>query len=182
MYADDIDVSEWYWCKRGGVSTNHIVFTRSTHRVRMCWAPQRQEPCQLDHPTGHPCPLQYLDVSRKNCLRYCTLYHLANVARRDTYNQHDLTHVSWVWSVLHRSCTTSRNGRLGSRWSRSWSVPTCELVRPLAYPNNPVGIFSLPHCREQAQMRSSRGHPPLGVHLLQSPVIIHQMNELHWRC
>ena len=25
-------------------------------------------------------------------------------------------------TTVHRSCTTSHNGRLGSRWSRSWSV------------------------------------------------------------
>ena len=34
----------------------------------------------------------------------------------------DLEHVSWVGSVLYRSCTTFHNGRLGSIWSRSWSI------------------------------------------------------------
>ena len=29
----------------------------------------------------------------------------------------DLRHVSWVGSVLYRSCTKYHNGRLGSRWS-----------------------------------------------------------------
>ena len=43
------------------------------------------------------------------------LYDLAHhVVGREPYNLHDLGHVSWVGSVLHRSCTTSRNGRLGS--------------------------------------------------------------------
>ena len=39
----------------------------------------------------------------------------------EPYNLHDPGHVSWVGSVLYRSCTTSQN-RLGSRWSRSWSI------------------------------------------------------------
>ena len=30
--------------------------------------------------------------------------------------------VSWVRYVLYRSCTSSHNGRLGSIWSRSWSI------------------------------------------------------------
>ena len=30
------------------------------------------------------------------------------------YNLHDLAHVSWVGSVLYRSCTTYRIGRLAS--------------------------------------------------------------------
>ena len=47
---------------------------------------------------------------------------LAHVARWRPYNLHDLAHASWVGSVPYRSCTTSHNGRLGSRWSRSWSI------------------------------------------------------------
>ena len=45
------------------------------------------------------------------------LYDLAHVVGRKQYsfNLHDLGQVSWVGSVLHRSCTTSHNGRLGSR-------------------------------------------------------------------
>ena len=39
------------------------------------------------------------------------LYDLAHVAGWEPYNLHDLGHVSWVGIVLHRSCTTSRNGR-----------------------------------------------------------------------
>ena len=38
---------------------------------------------------------------------------------------HDLSivaRISWVGSVLYRSCTTSHNGRRGTRWSRSWST------------------------------------------------------------
>ena len=36
---------------------------------------------------------------------------------RKPYNLLDPAHVSWVGSVLHRSCTTSQNGRLvGSKY------------------------------------------------------------------
>ena len=45
------------------------------------------------------------------------LYDLAHVAGLEPYNLHDLAQVSWVGYVLHRSCTTSHNGRLGSTWS-----------------------------------------------------------------
>ena len=41
------------------------------------------------------------------------LYDLAHVVGWEPYNLHDLGHVSWVGSVLNRSCTTSHNGRLG---------------------------------------------------------------------
>ena len=50
------------------------------------------------------------------------LYDLAHVTGCEPYNLYDLAHVSWVVSVLYRSCTAPQNGRLGSRWSRSWSV------------------------------------------------------------
>ena len=39
------------------------------------------------------------------------LYDLAHVAWWGPYYLRDLAHVSWVGSVLHRSCTTSHNGR-----------------------------------------------------------------------
>ncbi|CAM9942637.1 unnamed protein product, partial [Laminaria digitata] len=39
---------------------------------------------------------------------------LAHVAGWEPYNLHDLTHVSWVGSVLYRSCTIYHNDRLGS--------------------------------------------------------------------
>ena len=52
----------------------------------------------------------------------------ARIGRRAPYHLH--THVFWVGSVLHRSSTTHHNGRLGSRWSTSWSIwsvcRTCE--------------------------------------------------------
>ena len=45
------------------------------------------------------------------------LYRLAHVAGCQPYYLHHLGHVSWVGSVLHRSCITSHNGRAGSRSS-----------------------------------------------------------------
>ena len=39
-----------------------------------------------------------------------------------------MAHVSWVRSVLHRSCTTYHNGRLGSVLSRSWSVQRVHIL------------------------------------------------------
>ena len=54
----------------------------------------------------------------------------SNVAAWEPYNLQYLAHVSWVGLVLCRSCTTSHNGRWGTRWSRSWSIwsvcPRCE--------------------------------------------------------
>ena len=55
------------------------------------------------------------------------LYDLAHVTGWDPYSLHDLGHVSWVGSVLYRSCTSSHNGKLGSRLCRSWSVRRMEL-------------------------------------------------------
>ena len=52
----------------------------------------------------------------------CMIYDLAHVAGRKPCNLLNLAHVSWLESVRYRSCTASRNGRLGSHWSRSWSV------------------------------------------------------------
>ena len=65
----------------------------------------------------------------------CVIYSssvVAHVAGWKPCNPHDLGHISWVGSVLYRSCTTSHNGRLGSTWSinrssRSLSVLTCVL-------------------------------------------------------
>ena len=55
----------------------------------------------------------------------CVIY-VAHVAGWKQYDLHDLAHsISWVGSVLYRSCTTSHSGRWGtrsSRSSRSWSV------------------------------------------------------------
>ena len=42
------------------------------------------------------------------------LYDLAHVSGWEPQKLHDLGHVSWVGSVLYRSCTTYHNGRLGS--------------------------------------------------------------------
>ena len=42
------------------------------------------------------------------------LYDLAHVAGLEPYNLIDLAHLSWVGSVLHRSCTASHRSRLGS--------------------------------------------------------------------
>ena len=47
---------------------------------------------------------------------------IVHVAGLEAYNLHDLGQVSWVGSVLSRSCTTSQNGRLGPGLSGSWSV------------------------------------------------------------
>ena len=43
------------------------------------------------------------------------LYELAHVAGWEPYILQYLRHVSWVRFVLHRSCTTYHNDRLGSR-------------------------------------------------------------------
>ena len=56
-----------------------------------------------------------LDLPRKADRLIHDLYDLAHVAGWEPFNLHDLAHVSWVGSVSHRSCTTSHNGRLGSR-------------------------------------------------------------------
>ena len=42
-------------------------------------------------------------------------YDLDHVAGWESYNLEDLAHVSRVGSVLYRSCTSSHDGRLGSR-------------------------------------------------------------------
>ena len=60
------------------------------------------------------------------------LYDLAHVAGWDEpYNLHDLGHVSWVGSVLYRSCSTCCDGRLGYGWSKSWSVWSVRGMRTL---------------------------------------------------
>ena len=41
----------------------------------------------------------------------CDLYDLAQLAGREPYNLRDLEHVSWIGSVLHKSCATSHDGR-----------------------------------------------------------------------
>ena len=65
-------------------------------------------------------PLDELDLSRQiDCQ---ILYDLVHVAGWEPCILHDLAHVSWVGSVLYRSCTTLTTGRWGTRWSRSWSV------------------------------------------------------------
>ena len=63
------------------------------------------------------------------------LYDLSHVAWWEPYNLHDLStvaRVSWVGSLVHRSCTTPAqpltNGRLGSRLSRSWFVRRAEAL------------------------------------------------------
>ena len=38
-----------------------------------------------------------------------------HVAGWESFNRHDPGHVSWVGSVLYRSCATSRKGRRGTR-------------------------------------------------------------------
>ena len=45
-----------------------------------------------------------------------------------------------------------------------------ELLYALAHLNDTVGVLPLPHRREQAQVCSPRRHPPLRIHLIQSPV------------
>ena len=53
------------------------------------------------------------------------LYDLAHVYGWERYNLHDLGQVSWVGSVLFRSCTTYHSDRLLNSiyiWSRSWSI------------------------------------------------------------
>ena len=52
------------------------------------------------------------------------LYDLVHAAGWKPYNVHNLAHLSWVGSVLCKSCTTYHNGRWWTRWSRwcRWSV------------------------------------------------------------
>ena len=57
---------------------------------------------------GQICPLDDVDIQG----RYAPyLYIWLNVAAWEPYNLHYLGRVSWVGSVLYRSCTTSCNGR-----------------------------------------------------------------------
>ena len=63
---------------------------------------------------------------------------------RAVYNPHHPGHVPWIESVLHRSCTAPRNGRLGSIWStidsdlsinrlsRSWYIYLDDLDRDIS--------------------------------------------------
>ena len=46
------------------------------------------------------------------------LYDLVHVAGREPNNLHDpsVAHISCLGSALHRSCTTSDDGKLGSRY------------------------------------------------------------------
>ena len=81
----------------------------------------------------HLFPLHNLDLSGQ-LYSWC-VWSIAHVAAWEPYNLHDLGQVSWDGSVLYRSCTASRNGRLGSRSSRSWSIcPTYQLL--LTTPQN----------------------------------------------
>ena len=59
-------------------------------------------------------PVYDLDVSGQNIP---DLYYVAHVAACEPYNLHGLLlgQVSWVGSVLCRSCTTPQNDRRGSR-------------------------------------------------------------------
>ena len=55
-------------------------------------------------------PLHDLDLLGMADL-FPILYDLAYVAGWNRHNLHDPAHVSWVGSVVCRSCTTSHNGR-----------------------------------------------------------------------
>ena len=74
--------------------------------------------------TDHRFLIDDLDLSRRIDSRSVPgmICQVAHAAEWETYSLHDLGYVSWVRFVLNRSCTTSHNGRLGSRLSRSWSV------------------------------------------------------------
>ena len=54
-----------------------------------------------------------VDIEKKK--KTPDLYDVAQVAAWGSYNLRGLGQPSWVGSVLHRSCTTYHNGRLGSR-------------------------------------------------------------------
>ena len=70
--------------------------------------------------TDHRFPLEFIMYSTSarqgrqipDLYDLCDLYDLAHVGW-EPYNLHNLRHVSWVGSVLHRSCTTSHTVRLG---------------------------------------------------------------------
>ena len=54
------------------------------------------------------------------------------------YGLHEIGQLSRVGSVLHRSCTTPHSGRLGSGWSKSWSLS----VRRVKFSTTPPGRSS----------------------------------------
>ena len=67
--------------------------------------------------TDHLFTLDVLNISLQidpDLYDLCDLYDLAHVVAWEQYNLLDLGQISWVGSVLSRSCTTYRNGRLGS--------------------------------------------------------------------
>ena len=64
------------------------------------------------------------------------------------------THISWVGSVLYRSCTTYHDDRLGYRWSRSWSLSfdlsdvwTPLTLRKISHTKTKYFFFTRKRCR-----------------------------------
>lgn len=58
----------------------------------------------------HRSPLDVVDISGQ----VLDLYDVAHVTRWEPHNLHSFARVSWVGSVITRSCRTSHFGRLGS--------------------------------------------------------------------
>ena len=88
------------------------------------------------------------------------LYDLAHVAGWEPNILHDRGYFSGVGSVLCRSCTTSHNGRLGSRLSRSWSIcARCGKVSSILFKATifvVCAVLSHPlRCRKNALGKSS---------------------------
>ena len=79
------------------------------------------------------------------CMICYDLYDTAHVAGWEPYYPHDLAHVSWVGSVLHRYSTASHNGGLGS----SVDDLDCDLSDPFD-----LGIFATVDCCSCALVES----------------------------
>ena len=84
------------------------------HRKRVSpltrWTPAKKVIDQCANRTDHQSPLNDLDLPCTTD-RLLTCMIQVNAAGWEPYNMHGLAHVSWVGSVLCRSCTASHNAR-----------------------------------------------------------------------
>ena len=102
----------------------------------VCWAWPRQPSRNGSHP-WHTMYSHYSSWSRsarQNRWIPDLYYDVARVAGWEPYTLHDLVRVSCVGSectISYGSCTIYHNGRLRSRWSRSWSVLSVRRVQCL---------------------------------------------------
>ena len=132
-----------YTCSQGAVSVLVNILPTCWRFESMCWQPHSDvlglwinvwlrcwsAPCQYVFNVSHIGQTSSWSWSfRADRFLICTVWPMAHVAGLEPYILHDLAHVSWFWSVLCRSCTTSQKGKWGYILHISWSV-ICPINR-----------------------------------------------------